>query len=113
MFIGDGMAFTSLKLLNGINIGTFLYDEEGAKIVQGIMDSAKVKGVEIVLPVDFVCSSKLGKSKTIIWNDPVGIFEIVSFERGAKAIMDKIVEVTQSGTTIVIGGGDTATACKK
>merc|ERR1712176_275088 len=61
MIIGGGMAFTFLKVLHGLEIGTSLYDEEGAKIVQEIMDKAKEKGVEIVLPVDFVCSSKFGE----------------------------------------------------
>merc|ERR1719251_534857 len=48
MIIGGGMAFTFLKVINGINIGTSLFDEEGAKIVQEIMDNAKAKNVEIV-----------------------------------------------------------------
>lgn len=149
MIIGGGMAFTFLKVLNNIDIGNSLFDEEGSKIVQEIMDKAKEKNVEIVLPVDFVCSSTFGESgeikacdatsgipsgfmgldcgpesikrnaeavkasKTIIWNGPMGVFEMASFEQGTKALMDTIVEVTQSGVTTVIGGGDTATACKK
>jgi phosphoglycerate kinase len=52
-------------------------------------------------------------SKTIIWNGPMGVFEMPRFEAGTKEMMDAIVEVTKSGTTTVIGGGDTATACKK
>merc|ERR1719352_1698508 len=61
MIIGGGMAFTFLKVINGISIGGSLFDEEGAKIVQEIMDKAKAKGVEIILPVDFKCSSKFGE----------------------------------------------------
>merc|ERR1719471_2383558 len=61
MIIGGGMAFTFLKVLHGAEIGSSLYDEEGAKIVKEIMDKAKEKGVEIVLPVDFVCSSEFGE----------------------------------------------------
>lgn len=149
MIIGGGMAFTFMKVLNDVNIGTSLYDEEGAKIVPEIMAKAKEKGVEIILPVDFVCSSKFGedgeikeasvstgipdgfmgldcgpqsiinnneaiaKSKTIIWNGPMGVFEMAKFEGGTKAMMDKIVEVTAAGVVTIIGGGDTATACKK
>merc|ERR1712078_648436 len=52
-------------------------------------------------------------SKTIIWNGPMGVFEMAKFEAGTKEIMDAIVEATANGTTTVIGGGDTATACKK
>lgn len=149
MIIGGGMAFTFLKVLNGIDIGKSLFDQEGASIVQEIIDKAKAKNVEIVLPVDFVCSSEFGEkgetkpgdvksgvpsgfmgldcgpesikrndatvkaSKTIIWNGPMGVFEMASFEKGTKSLMDTIVGVTASGVTTVIGGGDTATACKK
>merc|ERR1711879_482509 len=148
MIVGGGMAFTFLKVIDGINIGSSLFDKEGAKIVGEIMDKAKEKGVEIVLPVDFIVSSKFGedgeiksadaksgipegfmgldcgpesiarnaeaiaKAKTIIWNGPMGVFEMKSFETGTKSMMDKIVEVTKTGTITVIGGGDTATACK-
>merc|ERR1711878_120536 len=55
----------------------------------------------------------IAKAKTIIWNGPMGVFEMAKFETGTKSMMDKIVEVTAAGTITVIGGGDTATACKK
>jgi len=148
MIIGGGMAFTFIKE-SGVAIGNSLYDAEGAKLVPEILAKAKAKGVELILPVDFVCSSKfgedgeikagdlstgvpegflgldigpksialndeaIGKSKTIVWNGPMGVFEMKSFEAGTKRMMDKIVEVTKAGAITVIGGGDTATACKK
>merc|ERR1712139_398864 len=52
------------------------------------------------------------EAKTIIWNGPMGVFEMKSFEAGTKSMMDTMVEVTAAGTITVIGGGDTATACK-
>merc|ERR1719367_2636288 len=52
-------------------------------------------------------------SKTIIWNGPMGVFEMASFEKGTKSLMDTVVEATKKGVITVIGGGDTATACKK
>merc|ERR1711860_368237 len=55
----------------------------------------------------------IARAKTIIWNGPMGVFEMAKFEAGTKSMMDKIVEVTATGTITVIGGGDTATACKK
>jgi phosphoglycerate kinase len=149
MIVGGGMAFTFLKIINKIDIGSSLFDEEGSKIVQEIMDKAKEKNVEIILPVDFVCSSKFGedgeiksgdmasgipagfmgldcgpesiklnaaavaKAKTIIWNGPMGVFEMAAFEAGTKTLMDNVVEATKNGAISVIGGGDTATACKK
>jgi len=148
MIIGGGMAYTFLKVNDGMAIGGSLYDEEGAKIVPDIMKKAAEKNVKIVLPVDFVCSTKFGEdgeikntdktegvpegfmgldcgpetiklnsaaineSKTIIWNGPMGVFEMKSFEAGTKCMMDDIVKVTKAGAITVIGGGDTATACK-
>merc|ERR1719415_385721 len=142
------MAFTFLKA-DGCEIGASLFDEEGAQLVPEIKKKAAEKGVELILPVDFVCSSKFGddgeikagdmstgvpegflgldigpksiemndaaiaKSKTIIWNGPMGVFEMGKFEAGTKEMMNKIVEVTAAGVVTVIGGGDTATACKK
>merc|ERR1712232_281364 len=148
MIIGGGMAYTFLKINDNMAIGTSLYDEEGAKIVPDIMKKAAEKNVKIVLPVDFVCSSKFGedgeiknstaaegvpdgfmgldcgpesvklnaeaiaKAKTIIWNGPMGVFEMKSFQNGTKSMMDNVVEATGNGVVTVIGGGDTATACK-
>jgi len=149
IIIGGGMAYTFLKITKDMAIGTSLYDEEGAKIVPDIMAKAKELNVEIILPVDFVISSKFGEdgeikdasdesgipegfmaldcgpksielnakavadSKTIIWNGPMGVFEMAKFETGTKSLMDAVVAATANGVITVIGGGDTATACKK
>jgi len=150
IIIGGGMAYTFLKIKDGMAIGTSLYDEEGAKIVPEILAKAEKLGVEIILPVDFTCSSKFGEdgeikeavtkaegipegfmgldcgpasielnakavaeSRTIIWNGPMGVFEMAKFEIGTKTLMDNVVDATKAGVITVIGGGDTATACKK
>merc|ERR1711896_58925 len=65
MIIGGGMAFTFLKVNDGMSIGSSLYDDEGAKTVPDIMKKAKEKGVEIILPVDFTISSKFGEDGEI------------------------------------------------
>merc|ERR1712217_439454 len=61
IIVGGGMAYTFLKVNDGMAIGSSLYDEEGAKIVPEIMEKAKKLGVEIILPVDFVLSFKFGE----------------------------------------------------
>lgn len=58
IIIGGGMAFTFKKVVEGRSIGTSLFDPEGAKIVQEIVDKAKAKGVKLVFPVDFVAADK-------------------------------------------------------
>jgi len=58
IIIGGGMAFTFKKVLNNMPIGDSLFDPEGAKIAQQLADKAKAKGVQIHLPVDFLCADK-------------------------------------------------------
>jgi phosphoglycerate kinase len=58
MIIGGGMAYTFLKVTKGMEIGTSLYDEEGAKIVPSIVEKAKEKGVDLFVSEDFVCADK-------------------------------------------------------
>ena len=55
----------------------------------------------------------IGKSKTIIWNGPPGVFEFDAFCEGTKAMAEAIAKATDAGATTVVGGGDTATAAKK
>merc|ERR1719217_1968938 len=61
LIIGGGMAFTFLKVIDGMSIGSSLYDDDGAKTVKDIMEKAKEKNVEIILPVDFTISNKFGE----------------------------------------------------
>eukprot|EP00922_Rhytidocystis_sp_ex-Travisia-forbesii_P013921 GHVS01020767.1.p1 GENE.GHVS01020767.1~~GHVS01020767.1.p1 ORF type:complete len:421 (+),score=112.46 GHVS01020767.1:107-1369(+) len=65
MIIGGGMAYTFLKVMDNMPIGKSLYDEEGSKIVKDIMGKAKEKGVEMLLPVDFVCGDKFDKDAAV------------------------------------------------
>jgi len=52
-------------------------------------------------------------SKTILWNGPMGVFEMDSFDKGTKAVADAVVEATKSGAFSLIGGGDSAAAVNK
>ncbi len=52
-------------------------------------------------------------SKTILWNGPVGAFEIDKFTEGTKAVALAVQEATKNGTVSVLGGGDTVAAVKK
>lgn len=55
----------------------------------------------------------VANSKTILWNGPVGVFEMQTFEKGTKAIAEAIVEATQKGAFTLIGGGDSVAAINK
>ncbi|SEJ57623.1 phosphoglycerate kinase [Cyclobacterium xiamenense] len=52
-------------------------------------------------------------SKTVLWNGPMGVFEMSSFEKGTKAIAEAVVEATEKGAFTLIGGGDSAAAVNK
>jgi len=65
MIIGGGMAFTFLKVINNLEIGNSLFDEEGSKIVLGLMEKAKAKNVQIHLPVDFVTGDKFAEDAAV------------------------------------------------
>lgn len=53
------------------------------------------------------------KSKTILWNGPMGVFEMSKFEAGTKAVAQAVADATQSGAFSLIGGGDSAAAVAK
>jgi phosphoglycerate kinase len=78
---------------------------------QGIPDGwmgldAGPKSIELFAQV-------IGRSRTIVWNGPSGVFEFDKFAGSTKAMAAAIAQATASGATTVVGGGDTATAAKK
>ena len=53
------------------------------------------------------------ESKTILWNGPMGVFEMPAFQRGTLAIAKSVAKATSSGAFSLIGGGDSVAAIKK
>jgi phosphoglycerate kinase len=56
---------------------------------------------------------RIRKAKTVIWNGPMGVFEMENFSKGTFAVARAMAEATESGATTIIGGGDSASAIKK
>ncbi|KAH8048637.1 phosphoglycerate kinase [Aureococcus anophagefferens] len=56
---------------------------------------------------------KLADCKTVIWNGPMGVFEIGAFAKGTFAICDTLAELTEKGCVTIIGGGDSVAAVEK
>ncbi|MBC7745682.1 MAG: phosphoglycerate kinase [Flavobacterium sp.] len=52
-------------------------------------------------------------SKTLLWNGPMGVFEMEKFETGTRSIAEAVVEATKKGAFSLIGGGDSAAAVSK
>jgi phosphoglycerate kinase len=57
--------------------------------------------------------SVLKNAKTILWNGPLGVFEMGPFSHGTCKVLDAVVAATKGGAVSVVGGGDTATAVEK
>ena len=58
-------------------------------------------------------SEAIENSKTIIWNGPMGVFEMSNFEVGTKLVGESICKATKNGAFSLIGGGDSVAAIKK
>lgn len=53
------------------------------------------------------------KSKTILWNGPMGVFEMDAFQEGSKSIAESVKDATKAGAYSLVGGGDSVAAVKK
>jgi phosphoglycerate kinase len=58
-------------------------------------------------------SEAIKKSKTVVWNGPMGVFEFDNYATGTNAIAEALVEATAGGSVTVVGGGDSAAAIAK
>ncbi|MEO6719479.1 MAG: phosphoglycerate kinase, partial [Ferruginibacter sp.] len=57
-----------------------------------------------------IFSEVIRRSKTILWNGPMGVFEMPKFQAGTKAIADAVAEATGNGAFSLVGGGDSVSA---
>ena len=58
-------------------------------------------------------SSRLREAKTVLWNGPMGVFELEPFARGTEAMARTLAQATEAGAITIIGGGDSAAAVAK
>lgn len=105
IIIGGGMAFTFKKVIDNIEIGSSLFDEEGAKLVPELMAKAKAAGKEIILPVDYIAADKFAAdAATKAVSDAEGIpAGWMGLDVGAESTK-KFVEAIKSSKTIVWNG---------
>src|SRR5437667_12546709 len=68
------------------------------------------QAVDIGAGTTALYQEEIAKGETVLWNGPVGIFEIPDFAEGTMAIVEALA---QSGATTIIGGGDSVTAVKQ
>ena len=141
LIIGGGMAFTFAKAQGG-EIGKSLLEADRLDYAREMIEKAKRKGVQLLLPVDTVAADAFSNdakievvptekipegymgldigpkaqqafadairsAKTVVWNGPMGVFEMSNFAKGTQAVAKALAE---SGATTIIGGGDSAAA---
>ena len=145
LLIGGGMAYTFAKAQGG-SIGSSLLEADKMELALELIEKAKAKGVNLLLPTDSLIADKFANdaetkvaandqipdgwlgldlgpdsikafsevvrnSKTILWNGPMGVFEMSTFAKGTTAVAQAIADATrESGAFSLIGGGDSAAA---
>ena len=67
-------------------------------------------GLDIGPKAEGIFSEVIGKSKTILWNGPMGVFEMKPFQQGTVAIAQAVAEATSKGAFSLVGGGDSVAA---
>lgn len=70
-------------------------------------------GLDIGVNATVSFKNVLLNSKTILWNGPMGVFEMTAFANGTKSVAEAVAEATKNGAYSLIGGGDSAAAVQK
>ncbi len=147
LIIGGGMTYTFIKAMGG-KIGNSLCEADKLDVAKAVIEKAKAKGVNLLLPVDGINADKFDaeaetyisaiddvkdgwmgldigeksiklfeevilKSKTVLWNGPMGVFEMDKFSKGTTAIAKAVAKATENGAFTLIGGGDSVAAINK
>ena len=141
LIIGGGMAYTFMKAL-GEEVGDSLLEADYLDYAKEMMDKAKAKGVNLLIPCDTVVAKEFSNdaehktverggieagwqgldigektialykdavkdAKTVVWNGPMGVFEMPNFAKGTNAIAQALADID---ATTIIGGGDSVAA---
>ncbi|WP_426061812.1 phosphoglycerate kinase [Hymenobacter sp. B1770] len=147
LLIGGGMAYT-FAVAQGGKVGSSLLEADKVDLARELIQKAKEKGVNLVLPTDSLIANKFANdaetkeapntdipegwmgldlgpesreaftaiirdSKTILWNGPMGVFEMSNFAKGTEQVAHAIAEATAKGAYSLIGGGDSAAAVQQ
>jgi phosphoglycerate kinase len=145
LLIGGAMMFTFEKA-QGRETGRSLVEDDRVEMARKLLEAAKARGVDLVLPTDVLVGASAEKSdgsekvvpvdqmpadlmgvdigpataqeyarrvagaKTVVWNGPMGVFEVPAFAAGTLAVARAMADATSKGATTVVGGGDSAAA---
>ncbi|MDH6087835.1 phosphoglycerate kinase [Umezakia ovalisporum] len=95
-----------------VSADKFAYDANATTVsIEDIPDDRM--GLDIGPESVKVFQAALADCKTVIWNGPMGVFEFDKFAAGTEAIAQTLAEIGKTGTTTIIGGGDSVAAVEK
>jgi phosphoglycerate kinase len=80
------------------------------KIVKVDAIPADWAGVDIGPETIKLFAGEITKAKTVVWNGPMGVFEMPNFAKGTTAVAQALADATKNGATTIVGGGDSASA---
>ena len=139
LIVGGGMAYTFYKA-GGKEIGKSLLDSGSLEFCAGLLGDARLAlPVDCVVAAEFsndapstivsvdnipadqegldigpATASRFGEiirgAGTVVWNGPMGVFEMSNFAAGTKAVAEAMADATSRGATTIVGGGDSAAA---
>ncbi len=147
LLVGGAMMFTFRKA-QGLPVGRSLVEDDRVEMAKQVLEQARARGVDLVLPVDCVAStapdgsapgtakkadalgddemgvdigpetvalfaSKLRDAKTVVWNGPMGIFEVPAFAAGTMGVAKELAALKERGAVTVVGGGDSVAAVQE
>ena len=127
LIIGGGMSYTFFKAMGGniekarsknINLmlppDSVIADAFKNEANQAIADNTNIKdgwmGLDIGPKAIQAFTKVIENSKTVLWNGPMGVFEMSSFAKGTESVAKAVVKATENGGFSLIGGGDSAAA---
>src|SRR6266404_2707357 len=87
-----------------------LKPDAAAKICDVSATPADQMGLDIGPKTIAAYSAEIAKGKTIVWNGPMGVFEMPAFAKGTLEIAKAVAAATSAGATSIVGGGDSVAA---
>jgi phosphoglycerate kinase len=100
----------NLLLPTDVKVAREFDNNAEAKFVAVTNISADFMGMDIGPETIKAFAEEVQKAKTIVWNGPVGVFEMANFNHGTRALAEAIAKATAAGAVSIIGGGDSAAA---